>query len=50
MKLFLNISDSTTHCQIGGVLHAAKIVLIADLSIALVPDSTYQNQPICLLI
>ena len=32
------------HYQIDGVLHEAATVLIADLSIALVPDSTYQNQ------
>ena len=42
MKLFLNISD--TYYQIDGVLHEATIVLIADLSIALGPGSTYQNQ------
>ena len=38
------------HYQIDRVLHEATIVLIVDLSISLVPDSTYQNQPICLLI
>ena len=38
------------HYQVDGVFIEATIVLIADLSIALVPDSTYQNQPICLLI
>ena len=36
--------------QIDGVLHEAAILLIADLSIAFVPDSTYQNQLNCLLI
>ena len=49
MKLFLNISDTYYTYQIDGVLHEAKVVLIADLSIVLIPDSTYKNEPISLL-
>ena len=50
MKSFLNISGTYLHYQIDGVLYEAAIVLIAGLSITLVPDSASQNQPICLLI
>ena len=45
MKLFF--LTHTIHYQIDGVLHENTI---ADLFIALVLNSNYQNQPICLLI
>ena len=50
MKSFLNISGTHLHYEIDGVLHEATTVLIAGLSITLVPDSASQNQSICLLI
>ena len=55
MKLFLNIQTHAIHHQthaihypIDRVLLEATIILIADSSVALVRDSIYQNQPICL--
>ena len=42
MKLFLNIFTYTIYYQNDGVLNEATIVLIADLSVTLVPDSAYK--------